>query len=166
MLTQSHHRFSSNSTYPYSSPVRNSYRPSLEKNKINNDNLAIFQNFKRKLSLVQNIQKIVYSDSSCYEGQLNRGKREGMGFIEFTNGDVYLGEWKDDLFDGKGTYVFGYGDRYDGEVKGGRKEGYGEYFYASGNVYKGIKIMKKIKKMKNSKMKLIKLNICKRVLES
>ena len=139
MLSQSHHRFSSLSTYPYSSPVRNSYRPSLEKNKIERDNLVIVENFKRKLILVQNVQKIVYSDKSDYEGQLNQNKREGVGILEFTNGDIYLGEWKDDLFNGKGTYVFGYGDRYEGEVKGGRKEGYGEYFYASGNVYKGIK---------------------------
>jgi hypothetical protein len=133
MTSPSHHRFTSLPIYP----VRNSYRPSLEKRKLEKDNMQIYENFMQKLSGLLNLQKIHYSDNSSYDGQLNKGKRDGVGIMEFKNGDYYFGDWKDDVFEGKGTYIFGFGDRYEGEVKGGKKDGYGEYYYASGNIYKG-----------------------------
>jgi hypothetical protein len=39
----------------------------------------------------------------------------------YSNGDIYLGEWKDDIFDGKGIYIFNNSERYEGELVKGLK---------------------------------------------
>lgn len=31
---------------------------------------------------------------------------EGRGIYYYSNGDVYIGDWKEDKFDGTGTYLF------------------------------------------------------------
>jgi hypothetical protein len=36
-------------------------------------------------------------------------KTLGRGIYYYSNGDVYIGDWKDDLFHGKGFYIFGNG---------------------------------------------------------
>jgi hypothetical protein len=41
-----------------------------------------------------------YVDGSRYEGQLLGDKRTGRGIYYYANGDVYLGEWRDDRFNG------------------------------------------------------------------
>lgn len=41
-----------------------------------------------------------YSDGSRYEGTLIGDKRNGKGIYYYENGDVFLGEWRDDQFNG------------------------------------------------------------------
>ncbi len=43
--------------------------------------------------------------------------RNGKGLMEFSNGEYYLGEWKDDKFDGYGIYIFNNGEWYEGFLK-------------------------------------------------
>lgn len=37
-----------------------------------------------------------YVDSSKYEGEVINDKRNGRGIYHYSNGDKYVGEWKDD----------------------------------------------------------------------
>jgi len=64
-----------------------------------------------------------------------------FGNFNYTNGDKYVGEWKDDKQHGQGTYTFGpgefYGDVYVGEYKDGMYHGQGTYTFASGDKYVG-----------------------------
>ena len=43
-----------------------------------------------------------------YEGETNLGKPEGYGYMIFTNGDTFEGEWENGDFT-KGRYVFNSG---------------------------------------------------------
>ena len=43
-----------------------------------------------------------YYDGSKFEGGLTDGKRNGKGIYAYKNGDVYVGDWKDDKFHGYG----------------------------------------------------------------
>lgn len=45
-----------------------------------------------------------------YEGQVINNKKQGKGAMFFKNGDVYLGDWKDDEMDGNCIYIFSFGD--------------------------------------------------------
>ncbi len=56
---------------------------------------------------------------------------------EGSNGDKYVGEFKDGKMNGHGTYTHAKGDSYVGEWKDGKKNGHGTYTYASGNKYVG-----------------------------
>ena len=33
------------------------------------------------------------------------GKLDGQGIYTYSNGDKYVGEWKNDNMDGQGTYI-------------------------------------------------------------
>ena len=77
---------------------------------------------------------IRYGDK--YEGLVPVGQDEGAG--TFVCGDnTYSGEYKDVEFEGVGVMEFGDGDKYFGEYRGGMKHGFGAFVGASGEVYFG-----------------------------
>jgi hypothetical protein len=39
-----------------------------------------------------------YVDSSKYEGEVVNDKRNGKGIYYYSNGDSYIGDWKDDRY--------------------------------------------------------------------
>jgi len=47
-----------------------------------------------------------YTNGDVYVGQFEYGFRSGKGIMTFANGDTYNGEWKADMMHGKGTYTF------------------------------------------------------------
>ena len=60
-----------------------------------------------------------------------------FGTYTFSDGDEYVGEWRNDEPQGDGTYTFADGDKYVGEVKDGNKHGHGAYAFADGAEYVG-----------------------------
>lgn len=79
-----------------------------------------------------------------YRSSYTRGYINGSGRVKFSNGDIYVGEWKNFLMDGKGTYYHYNGDKYTGEWKIGKKEGKGIYTYSNGDINKGTWINDKM----------------------
>ncbi len=76
-------------------------------------------------------------------GQCISGDCEnGQGTYIWTNGDKYVGEWKDGKRNGQGTYTWGSGEwegeKYVGEFKGNKQNGDGVYFDAFGKVSQGL----------------------------
>ena len=55
-----------------------------------------------------------------------------FGIISFSNGDKYLGEWKNNLRHGQGTYTWSNGGKYVGEYKNDKQHGWGTYTYGKG----------------------------------
>ena len=48
---------------------------------------------------------IKYKDGSEYSGKVDeKGNRHGRGKLTLTNGEKYVGEWKNDKKDGQGVY--------------------------------------------------------------
>ena len=41
----------------------------------------------------------------------------------YSNGDEYVGDWKDDFQDGKGIYTWPHGVKYVGDFKGSNRHG-------------------------------------------
>ena len=55
-----------------------------------------------------------------YVGMFKNGKRHGFGKLEFKNGDIYAGEFKDNVFNGKGYYKWKVNNiEYHGEFENG-----------------------------------------------
>ena len=85
-----------------------------------------------------------FSNGDIYVGEFVDGKKMAKeslhGDFEF-GGDVYEGEWKDDERNGIGILIFNdphfKGDRYEGEWKNGKRHGNGIYHYADGTSFKG-----------------------------
>jgi hypothetical protein len=49
-------------------------------------------------------------------GEVRGGQRQGKGVLEFSNGCVYCGYFKDDVPNGEGAYYFPNGESYEGKL--------------------------------------------------
>ena len=76
-----------------------------------------------------------------YEGDVENGKPNGVGFLTSPNGGKYIGVWKDGFVNGQGTYIYGIGklkgEKYEGEWKNGERTGPGTYTWSNGDKYVG-----------------------------
>lgn len=100
--------------------------------------------------------------NAVYKGEHKRGQRHGEGELEWTNGDVYKGSFRNNRMEGTGTLTFGgnrggeyvgewfrnqmhgegtrrypNGDVFVGQYKKGSREGEGRFYFASGDLYWG-----------------------------
>ena len=76
--------------------------------------------------------------SITYEGDVNEeGKYHGKGVITYSNGEKYVGEFKDGKRNGQGTYTFPDGEKYVGEFKDGLRNGQGTITSPDGSKFVG-----------------------------
>lgn len=78
-----------------------------------------------------------------YQGVFQGGRKNGRGKKIYSNGDVYIGMWKDDQRSGYGTYTYGlgspwHGDSYTGLWTADKMDGLGTYRWVNGEVFSGI----------------------------
>jgi hypothetical protein len=87
--------------------------------------------------------KYIFSNGDKFVGEWKDGKKNGQGTFYWIGdsqwkGDKYVGEYKDDRRNGQGTYSFSNGDKYVGEWKDNNRTGQGIYTYADGKRQEGI----------------------------
>ena len=79
-----------------------------------------------------------YTSGNKYVGEWKDDKRHGQGTFTYAAGDKYVGEFKDNLFHGQGTYTYyASGDKYVGEWKDDKRHGRGTYTFADGEKWNG-----------------------------
>ena len=86
--------------------------------------------------------KGVARGTAVYEGEFQRGMKNGEGVKTWPWGDRYEGEFKDDYKDGHGVYTWGSGtpwagERYDGQYVHDMRQGWGVYTWPNGDEYEG-----------------------------
>ena len=77
--------------------------------------------------LFTGIHKENYSNGDWYEGEFKDNLRHGKGTQHYISGDKYVGDWKYDYKSGKGSYNFINGDQYTGGFGG-------DHFYGKGKL--------------------------------
>ncbi len=80
--------------------------------------------------------------NSVYQGDVENGKPNGLGIINFLDGRKYAGDWKDGKQNGLGTLTFGKGkwgdgNKYVGEWENGNLNGQGTFTWSDGRKYVG-----------------------------
>ena len=88
-------------------------------------------------SLFNGYGKMVYADSTVYEGSWKDGLWDGKGEVFFPDGDYYKGEFKEHRFNGFGTYLYSDSSKYEGYWEDGMFSGAGTMDYADGSTYTG-----------------------------
>ena len=78
-----------------------------------------------------------WTNGNKYVGEWKDGEYNGQGTSTWTNGNKYVGEWKDGTRNGQGTFTQANGDKYVGEYKDGMKSGQGTSTQANGDKYVG-----------------------------
>ena len=78
-----------------------------------------------------------WSNGDKYIGEWKNDQMHGQGNIFFGSGNKYIGEWKHNKRDGHGTAVWANGDKYVGEWKNDFKHGFGTAIWSNGNKYAG-----------------------------
>ena len=82
-----------------------------------------------------------WSNGDKYVGEWKDNERHGQGtyFNLDDNEDqgIYVGEYKDGKMHGQGTYFFAEGDKYVGEFKDGGRHGHGTFTFPDGENYLG-----------------------------
>lgn len=74
---------------------------------------------------LENVERITADDGASYVGQTADGKRQGLGVLEFKDGDRQAGEWKNNILDGLGIERLSDGLRYEGQWSTGLPAGLG-----------------------------------------
>jgi hypothetical protein len=78
-----------------------------------------------------------YTNGDKYVGEYKDGKPNGLGTETRANGHTYIGEWKDGKHIGQGTTILANGTKYVGEHKDGKPNGLGTETGADGHKYFG-----------------------------
>ena len=64
--------------------------------------------------------------------------KDGIGLMQYDNGDKFEGEWRNNKINGIGTLFFRNGDIYNGNFKDGQFEGFGILSLRNGSKYEGL----------------------------
>ncbi|KYN02469.1 PREDICTED: radial spoke head 1 homolog [Cyphomyrmex costatus] len=81
--------------------------------------------------------KTLFSNGDMYVGQYRNGFRHGEGTYVFKNGARYNGDWRHGQKYGQGTFWYPDGTRYEGEWRRNAKHGFGTYCYMNNDIYEG-----------------------------
>jgi len=74
---------------------------------------------------------LIYPDGGKYVGSWKDGNRNGQGTETFPDGSKYVGSWKDGNRNGQGTETFPDGGKYVGSWKDGNRNGQGTITYSN-----------------------------------
>ena len=76
-------------------------------------------------------------ENDLYEGEISDGKKEGYGKCTSKNGEIYIGQWKDNQKKGKGTLLKDNKIIYEGDFDFDTPDGFGKSYYENGNYFIG-----------------------------
>ena len=78
-----------------------------------------------------------WSDGQKYVGEWKDGKQHRQGTYTWSDGNKYIGEFKDGKYYGKGTFTFANGNKYVGKFKDNKFNGQGTFTFPDGAKYVG-----------------------------
>jgi hypothetical protein len=81
--------------------------------------------------------RVEYKNGDIYEGSFKNGMRHGAGTYQFVDGDCYEGAWHNGRKHGHGTYTWKDGSKYVGSWSGNRQDGDGTYVWNAQAQYAG-----------------------------
>jgi hypothetical protein len=72
------------------------------------------------------------TEAGAYEGEFRKGEFDGIGTMQYRNGDTYTGGWLEGKRHGRGVMTYRDGSRYEGQWEHGLRHGQGLWQDAGG----------------------------------
>lgn len=72
-----------------------------------------------------------------YNGEFKNGLKCGEGFLDYNNGETYIGQFLNDKPHGFGIFSSAIEGEYTGQFANGMREGTGKMVYTNGDIYEG-----------------------------
>jgi hypothetical protein len=79
----------------------------------------------------------LYTNGNRYVGDFRQGDPHGRGILYFANGNKYLGNWQKSYREGDGKFIFNEGHEYTGQFRQNQFHGKGIMAYNNGDTYDG-----------------------------
>ncbi|XP_008449413.1 phosphatidylinositol 4-phosphate 5-kinase 7-like isoform X2 [Cucumis melo] len=86
---------------------------------------------------IQGLAENVLSNGDVYIGSFKDSLPHGKGKYMWLEGTIYDGDWEDGKMTGKGKITWPSGARYEGDISGGYLHGFGTFYYSDGSIYNG-----------------------------
>ncbi|KAE8670200.1 Phosphatidylinositol 4-phosphate 5-kinase 9 [Hibiscus syriacus] len=89
---------------------------------------------------VQNVERLnmkAFSNGDFYVGDFKEALPHGKGKYTWSDGTVYEGDWEGGEMTGKGVLLWPSGEKYNGNISGGCLHGSGTLTSTNGSLYKG-----------------------------
>ena len=99
---------------------------------------AVYAGFRNEAGEKWGFGIKLWSDGGLYVGNWRGNKANGKGWFFLAEGDVYKGDWIDDKMNGQGTYLHVSGSKYVGHWYNDLKSGYGEERWGDDSSYEGV----------------------------
>jgi len=80
---------------------------------------------------------LTFSNGNKYVGEFRDNKRNGQGTFTWATGTNYVGEFRDDKRNGRGTFTWADGTNYVGEFRDNNKNGQGTLTFSTGSKFVG-----------------------------
>ena len=93
-----------------------------------------------KEGLADGYAKMDFLNGEVYEGEFKENKKHGKGVYVWPSGNdrqQYAGEFKNGLYEGEGIMTYYDGTKYEGSFKEDKRTGHGKLTYSDGASYKG-----------------------------
>jgi hypothetical protein len=87
---------------------------------------------RRYRDLREGIGKMEYVNGDEYIGNWYRNERLGKGTMKYINGDIFVGQWNDEIVNGVMTYSNN-GGQYDGDFQDQNDEDFEKFSYREGD---------------------------------
>ena len=81
--------------------------------------------------------EVQFDNGLIYNGDWKENKMHGKGKMTYASGDIYEGELRKHRRHGKGKMKYAIGDIYEGDYKDDKRDGKGTYIWANGSMYQG-----------------------------
>ena len=79
----------------------------------------------------------MWRETATYKGNWVDDRMDGIGRMDWVDGQKYEGSYAVDARNGEGSMVYVNGDKYTGTFKNGKPHGNGFYEWANGEIYEG-----------------------------
>ncbi|XP_022989580.1 phosphatidylinositol 4-phosphate 5-kinase 8-like isoform X1 [Cucurbita maxima] len=86
---------------------------------------------------IQGLTENVLSNGDVYIGNFKDGLPHGKGKYTWFEGTIYEGDWEDGKMAGKGKIIWPSGAKYEGDISDGSLHGFGTFNYSGGSIYSG-----------------------------